>query len=146
MKKIFTLLFSSALLTTAAFAQYGQRDKHADVIIVNSNNGYDKNHDRDGRDYDRDGRNYDRDGKGYSRGAFIFTARERDMQLNQINREYSYKIQSVKNRYGMSWYQKKRIIYNLDEQRDQEIAMVWAKFNHKKNKFGDNGRRNGDRW
>jgi len=144
MKKIFTLLLSTALLSTA-FAQYGQRDKHDDVIVYNNNQVFDK-YDKYDKDFDRDGRDYDRHGKGYGRGAYIFTPREREMQIAQINREFDYKIQSVRNRYGMSWYQKKRIINNLLVERDEEIGMVWRKFNSKRNKFGDYGRRNGDRW
>ena len=130
MKKIFTLLFSTALLSTAAFAQYGQRDKHDDVIVVYGNH------------YDKD---FGRDDRKFGRGAYIFTAKERDIAINQINREYSYKIQSIQNRFGMSRFQKRRMINNLEAERNEEIAMVWAKFNHKKNKFGDRGRRN-DRW
>lgn len=144
MKKIFTLLFSTAMLSTA-FAQYGQneqRNRHDDdVIVYNNNRGYDK-HDKD---CDTDGHGYDKHDKGYGRGAYIFSAREKDIQINQINRQYDYKIQDVRNRFGMGWYQKKRIIYNLEAQRDEEIAMVWHKFKSSKNKFGDYGRRNNDR-
>jgi hypothetical protein len=139
MKKIFTLLFTTAMLGTA-FAQYGQKDqrdrtKENDVYVSNDNRGYDK-HDND----------FDRDGKGYGRGAYIFTAREKDMQIARINREYAYKIQSVKNKVFMSWFQKKRMINNLEAQRENEIRQVMFKFNSPKNKFGDHGRRDKKRW
>jgi hypothetical protein len=139
MKKIFTLLFATAMLSTA-FAQYGQKDqrdrtKENDVYVSNDNRGYDKND----NDFDR----YD---KGYGRGAYIFTAREKNMQIAQINREYDYKIQSVRSRFGIGWYQKKRIINNLEEQRENEIRQVMFKFNSPKNKFGDYGRRDKKRW
>ena len=73
MKKIFTLLFSTAMLSTT-FAQYGQngqrnRDKNDDVYVSNSNQGYDK-HDND---YGRYNKGFDKHGKG----AYIFTAREK---------------------------------------------------------------------
>jgi hypothetical protein len=139
MKKIFTLLFSTALFTTAAFAQYGHRDRHDDVyvnqqtdIMVTYGNRYDKD--------------FGRDGKRFGRGAYVFTARERDIAIYQINREFSYRIQGVRNKFGMSWFHKKRIINNLEMERDAEIAEVWRMFNSKKNKFGDNGRRYGNRW
>lgn len=139
MKKFFTLLFTTAMLSTA-FAQYGQKDqrdrtKESDVYVSNDNRGYDK-HDND----------FDRNDKGYGRGAYIFTAREKNMQIAQINREYDYKIQSVKSRFGIGWYQKKRIINNLEEQRENEIRQVMFKFNSPKNKFGDYGRRDKKRW
>ena len=68
------------------------------------------------------------------------------MQINQVNREYDYKIQSVKSRYFMSWYQKKRIINNLEAQRDNEIHEVMHRFLSPKNKFGDYGRKDRRNW
>jgi hypothetical protein len=135
MKKIFTLLVLSTAMLSTAFAQYGQRgqrenDKTNDVYVFNDNNVYDK---------------HDNDFGKFGRGSYIFTAREKDMEIAQINREYAFKIQSVKNRFGMSWFQKKRMINNLDAQRDAEISLVMRKFHSPKNKFGDYGR-NKKRW
>jgi hypothetical protein len=127
MKKIFTLLVLSTAMLSTAFAQYGQRDKSNDVYVYNDNHGFDK-HDKD-----------------FGRGSYIFTAREKDMEIAQINREYNFKTQSVKSRFGMSWFQKKRMINNLEAQRDAEISMVMKKFLSPKNKFGDFGR-NKKRW
>ena len=140
MKKIFTLLVLSTAMLSTAFAQYGQgrqrdNDRSTDVYVSIDNNGFDK-HDGFGNDF----------GKGYGKGAYIFTAREKDMAIAQINREFAYKIQSVRNRFGMSWFQKKRMINNLEEQRDAEISLVMRKFHSPKNKFGDYGRRNGKHW
>jgi hypothetical protein len=134
MKKIFTLLFTTAMLSTA-FAQYGQKgqgnrgnDKSNDVYVSNNNRGH--GHD----DYG-------------GRGGYIFTAREKNMQIDQINHEYEHKIRDVKSRNFMGWYQKKRIINNLEAQRDQEIQAVLYRFNSPKNKFGDDYRGNrGNRW
>jgi hypothetical protein len=80
MKTIFTLLFTMAMFSTT-FAQYGQRgqrDRDNDVYASNDNRGYD-HHD-----------------KGY--GGYVFTPRERDMQIAQINRDYDYRMQCVKNK------------------------------------------------
>lgn len=139
MKKIFTLLFSTAMLSTA-FAQYGQKpqrdfDKSNEVYAANTNQGFDR-HPNDYGKYDND---FDR----YGRGAYIFTAREKDMQIAQINREYAFKIQSVRNKFALGWMQKKRIIRNLEDQRDAESLQVMRKFNSPKNKFGDYDRK---RW
>lgn len=122
MKKIFTLIFATAMLSTA-FAQYGQRDdrdrgRNDDVYA--SNKGY---------------------GKSY--GTYVFTAREKNMQIEQIYRDYNYKIQSVKNKPFMGWFQKKRVISNLEAQRDAEICQVNDKFNSPKNLFNSYGRRDG---
>ncbi|MBL0201429.1 MAG: hypothetical protein IPP81_15210 [Chitinophagaceae bacterium] len=121
MKTIFTLLFSMAMFSTT-FAQYGQngqRDRGKDNDVYASN---------DNRGYDRHDKNY---------GGYVFTPRERDMQITQINREYDYKMQSVKNKPYMGWFQKKRLINNLEAQRDEEIAQVIRKFRSPKNMFGD---------
>ena len=142
MKKIFTLLFSIAMLSTS-FAQYGQngqrdRDKNNDVYVSNGNQGCDI-HDNDFGKYDK---GFDKHG----RGAYIFTAREKDMEIAQVNREYDYKIQSVRSRFGFGWHQKKHIINNLEAQRDEEIFQVIRKFKSPKNKFADYGRKNDRRW
>ncbi len=157
MKKIFTLLFTTAMLSSA-FAQYGQKDqrdqrdndKSNDVYITNDNQGYNKynnDYDRDDKGYDRHDKGYDRGyDRGYGRGMYVFTAREKNMQIAQIIRVYDYRIQSVKNRFAMSWFQKKHIINNLETQREEEISQVIRKFRSPRNKFGDFGRRNDKHW
>lgn len=128
MKKIFTLLFTSAMLTSA-FAQY------------DPNNNWDKNNKEDV--YVKEGKHGHDDDRFKDR--YYFTPRERDMEIAQINREYDYKIQSVKNKFFMSWYQKKRQIEFLKDQRENEIRRVYAKFNDRRNKF-NNGRRDKNDW
>ena len=139
MKKIFTLLVSTAMLSTA-FAQYGQRDQRDrgrddDIYASNSK-----------RDNDRHDNNYGKDGKGYARGTYVFTLREKNMQTEQIYRDYNYKIQSVKSKPFMGWFQKKRLINNLEAQRDAEICQVNDRFNSPKNLFGNYGRNDKKRW
>lgn len=125
MKKIITLLFASAMLTST-FAQY------------DTDNNWDKNNKDDG--YAKGGKHKQDDDYRY-RGSYYFTPRERDMEITRINREYDYKIQSVKNKFFMSWYQKKRQIEFLKEQRDREMHRVYAKFNDRRNKYHKH-----DRW
>ena len=130
MKTIFTLFFATAMLSTA-FAQYGQNDRnHGNDKNVYANNG---NYGHDSRDKD-------------FRGGYSFSPRERDMQLNQINQRYAYKIQDVKTKPFMSWFHKKRLINNLEAQRDADIRDVYQKFNSPKNQFGDFGRNDKKRW
>ncbi len=132
MKKIFTLLFTTAMLTSA-FAQYGSKD---------------------GRDYDNkkdvvivDGKNWnDKDDFKFNGGKYYFTEREKDMMIAQINREYAFKIQAVKGKYFMSWYQKKRQIEFLKDQREKEICRVIDKFNDRRNQYNDHGRGKRKHW
>lgn len=135
MKKIFTLLFATAMLGTA-FAQYGQKDRNTGHDVYASNNGY--GHDKG--DFDR--RDF---GKGHN-GAYIFTPRERDMEISKITRDFNYRIMVVKNKSFMSWMQKKRMINSLEAQRDAEIQHVIFKFRSPKNKFGDFGKKDKNRW
>ena len=92
MKKIFTLLVSVTLFASA-FAQY--------------KTGGDKDYGK-GRDAvysDRYKKDNDRGGNYYS-----FSARERDMQIAQINRDYDYKIREVKSRWFMPRFKKEEMI------------------------------------
>ena len=132
MKTIFTLLFTMSMFSTT-FAQYGQngqrdRDRGKDNDIYASNDNWGNDH------HDR---NY---------GGYMFTPRERDMQIYQINREYEYRIQSVQNKPFMGWYQKRRLINNLEFQRDEDIGQVIRKFRSPKNRFDDYGRKDRKRW
>jgi hypothetical protein len=122
-----------AMLSTA-FAQYGQNGqrnkvntKENDVYVSTGNHGYDK-HDK------------------VLHGSYVFTAREKDMQIAKINREYDYKIQAVKNRMFIGWFAKMRQVRNLEAQRDEEIRQVMFKFNSPKNMFGDFGKKGKKRW
>lgn len=130
MKTIFTLLLTMAM-SGATFAQYGhqgQRNRGNDDDVYTS---------RDYRGNDRQGFRY---------GAYVFTPGERNMQINQINREYEYRIQSVINNPFMGRFRKSRLVNNLEAQRNDEIARVIGKFRSPKNKFGDFGKRDRKQW
>lgn len=125
MKTIITF-FASFILVASSFAQYnsgGQRDRRNDVVYNDSrDNKHDDRHD-----------NHD----------FKFSTRERDMQINQINRAYDNKIFDVQHKVFMSHNKKHRIIRLLEEQRRNEIKMVYVKFNHRNNNYYRNDKR---RW
>ncbi len=138
MKKIFTLLFATAMLSTA-FAQYGQKgqgnrggDKHNDVYN-SSNNGYGNDHHNN--DYN---------------GGFYFSPFERDRQIEQIRHQYDHRIREIQRRGFMSWYQKRHFINDLENRRDDEIHAIEHKFNDRRNQYGDfrrdKKRYKGNRW
>ena len=129
MKKIFTLLFAVGMLA-AAQAQPGNRDNRQPDRRDNA--PIDRQD--DGR-FDNDKSfiainvSFDNDDRfGNSRFS---NERKRDMEIAKINREYDYRIQRVKNNYFMSRWEKQRRISFLQEQRQQEIRMVYAKFNNR---------------
>ena len=130
MKKIFTFLFATSLLTTA-FAQY---DPKGD---------WDNNR---GDGFERDNRsNHDKYDEGF-KGTYYFTAAERDMQIAQINREYDYKIRSVKSKFFMDRFQKMRQVKYLEEQKYMRIQSVLARFGDRRNQFRDNSRKYHQNW
>src|ERR1043165_2580901 len=85
----------------------------------------------DGRDNDRDvilGQRNDRSYDNNSRYNYSFSARERDEQINRINREFDKRIRDIQRdrrlRYDEKSYQTRR----LEDQRREEIRQVWERF------------------
>jgi hypothetical protein len=131
MKKIFTLLFAAGIVT-AALAQTGSRDNR-------DSRQNDQRNDQNGYDYGKDNaaKNYpfDKDDR-YNNGRYS-SERYRDMQIAQINREYDFKIQRIRNSFFMSRWEKQRQIRFLEEQRQHEIRMVYARFSKNRNRHHD---------
>ncbi len=126
MKKIFTLVFAVGMFTLAQ-AQPGNRDNRQNdqreviKVVVNDNDRYDNDR------YDKDDR--------YGNSSFGNERRMR-MQLAEINREFDYKIQRVRNSFFLNRWEKQRQIRFLEDQRQREIRMVYAKFKNK-NRYDD---------
>ncbi|MEO6731025.1 MAG: hypothetical protein ABIN01_07390 [Ferruginibacter sp.] len=116
MKKSLALFAIAALLSSASFAQYNHR---------RNNN------------YDRDmavNNNRERNGYGSDKGTYYFSAKEKNMQIAAINKQYYRSIESVRKKMFMSRSKKERMIYSLEMQRDAEIRSVYAKFNDRRNR------------
>ena len=120
MKKIITLL-ASVLLVASAFAQHKGNEKgygHGnDKDVVYNDGRFNKNDNRE---------------RGYS-----FSKKEKDMQINKINREYDRKIKAVRGKWFMSNAKKQRTIWVLEEDRKKEIREVYMKFNNSANRYQD---------
>lgn len=133
MKKTLTFLFA---LTVAgsSFAQYrqGDRDYSRDEAYNNSTSRNDNNR------WDNDN-NWERDNKFNRRyeESFSFSIRQRDEQIARINREYSYKINAVKDSRYLRNREKRNRIDELERERDQQIRIVYARFNNYRNKYND---------
>ena len=115
MKKILVLLIT-ATMVSSAFAQYGNQ---RDAVFNNGRYEHERNNNRNS--------NY-----------YSFSARERDMQIDQINREYDRKEREVRNRLFVSRSKKEKLMWELQEQRRNEIRNVYAKFNDRRNRYDDN--------
>ena len=154
MKKIFTLLFAVGMVVVAQ-AQTGSRD----------NRQFDQRNDqRNDQQYDQrnTGQNDQLDLNGlFDNGKIVidanfsfgndrgfgnsrsFNERKRDMQIARINQVFDYKIQMVKRSFRMTWYEKQRTIRFLEQQRQMEIRMVYAKFSNRNGGYDRDDRSNG---
>ncbi len=105
MKKIITLLFCTAVLTSA-FAQSDDRD--------------------------RDGRS-DRYNGGYNNTVYQNNSNyisQRDMQIQRISNQYDYKIQHVSYDRSLSRREKRRTIRDLQDQKTMEINCIYSQYNN----------------
>jgi hypothetical protein len=113
MKKIITLLFSFGLFATS-FAQYNRgHNNRDDQYVYNQRDHYGKG-------------NYD-------------IAKNRNLQIERINREFDYKIQSIKNNRYLNRRAKKAAIKNAEKDRKRQIKIVNDRFKYARsdNRYND---------
>jgi hypothetical protein len=122
MKKIFTLLVGVTIVASS-FAQY------------RSNGGKDDGY-KKGNDAVYNDRGYKKDDNRYN-NYYSFSVKERDMQIAKINREYDWKVQDVRKKFYMPRFKKEQMIRQLDDQRRNEIRMLYARFSDRNNRYND---------
>ncbi len=106
MKKLITLLFSFGAMATS-FAQYNHGNNNRnDDYVYNQRDRYDR---------------------GYS------SEREKAFMIARINREFDYKIQSIKNDRYLRRHEKKSAIKNAERERARQIHMVNERFKNRRN-------------
>ena len=136
MKKTFTLLFALGLFAIVQ-AQPGNRDNR-DVRQPDQQNRTDA--------YDSRTAGYETDfNRGFRYDDRFSMERNISMQIERINRVYDYKIQSVKRDFFMSWWEKKRQIRFLEDQRQWEIRRLFDKCRENNRRYNDHDRRDHDR-
>src|ERR1044071_123728 len=139
MKKIFTLLFSIGSLTSV-LAQQGQRDPH------NQSGKYEQpaypSHDNKPvvSDKTKDYNDYD----NRSENSYSFTGRERDFQIQKINREFDSRINAERNKRYLRPQEKRRQVEMLERERYQEIRNINDRFSNRKNGRYDDHNSKGD--
>lgn len=139
MKKIITFLFSVSMMSSA-FAQFGSKDQQYGSRDQQYGNKDQKDYAYGKKDVVFNDGKFKRNDDHFNDNYF-FAMRERDMQLAQINREYDFKVQSLKFRLFMGREKKERLICMLEEQRKNEIQMVYAKFSDRGNRYDDHNQR-----
>jgi hypothetical protein len=112
MKKVFALVIALGAMT-AVFAQrgYDRRDNSRDVVLGQENKNV----------YNNNNRRYN---DGY------ISVRERDEQIQRIQRQYNWKIESVQRDRYLRKAEKKRQIRFLENERDARIREVIERYNY----------------
>lgn len=130
MKQFITLLMTVALFGSAS-AQSPTTEEAKRVILGKpKNNGNDyptTNESKDiilGRD---DRRVYDERGNRYPGNR---TYDSRQGRVNEVNREYDRKVQSIRNNPHLSSYEKERIIRGLNYERQKAINDINKDYKH----------------
>lgn len=128
MKKILTLLLSLGIFS-ASFAQGNSQNKDRydrnDQYATASNGHYDNQNDR-----------------RFDNNRNVSYENQRAIEIQRINREYNYKVQSIENNRYMKNHQKKLAIRDAKKERANQIQMLNARYNdHNDHGKFNNGRR-----
>jgi hypothetical protein len=122
MKKIITLLFCLCVFATS-FAQYHwqnddriYRENRQDDHYANSSYG--------DHYYDRDDRRH-----GHFNIQFVFSAGDRNFQIERINRDFDHKVEAIQCDPYMRHHEKREAIRNIEYERTRQIDLVNERFN-----------------
>jgi hypothetical protein len=124
MKKLFTLLLAVGSISIASAQGFGQKDKSF------KDEKYESRNDRSG-DFGKDNQ------KGVN--DYSFSIKERERQIEKINREFDLKILMVKRSRHLRAKEKSRQIRMLDNERFDQIKDVQIRFERSKNRGYDRG-------
>ena len=140
MKKILTLLIAAGAFVSAQ-AQISKEE--ARRVILGGGNGGGSNSPTGGnRDVILGGGN---DNGNYPTYPNSYPSGDRQSQVDQVNREYDNKIQSIRNNSYLSYEEKQRAIRQLEKDRQKRIQQINSSYNdsgYNKNR-GNNGKHKG---
>jgi hypothetical protein len=124
MKKIFTFLF---VVGSIGFASAQSKSSPQYNKDWSAQSGHEQSHQSG---------SYGSNSTGYN--SFGMSARERDQQIQSINREFDQKIAAVKWDRHLRSREKNRQIQMMDRQRNEQIKQVQMHFSGK-NRYDDRG-------
>jgi hypothetical protein len=135
MKKFITLLLLAGAVSGTAFSQTPQEESRR--VILGKGGSKTGTGTSDPREVilGRDGRNNE---TGNPSGT-------RDQQVNQVNREYNAKIQSIRNNPTLSAAEKERMIRQLENDRQRKINEINRRYNDGNRNRNDRDRDDRDR-
>lgn len=139
MNKIITLLISTGIFT-ASYAQenhgYDNRYNRHDQYASASHGRYDRDDEDDNDDQRDDG--YRRDGYHQRNQSYAY---QRQIQIDRINREYSYKVMSIQQNPYMSNRQKRIAIRDAKKERNYQMQIINRNMNgYANNSYGRDNR------
>ena len=128
MKKVFTIILAFAAITSAS-AQWqsknDDRNRRDDDYVYNKNHKYEKN---DGRGIFKDKRNEENSS---------YSVRERDAEINRINREYAARINRIENASYLKKGERNKQIRRLEQERKEEIRIVYSRYENRRDRNND---------
>lgn len=116
MKKIVALLFTCAIFATSFAQGNSQKNRHRNY----DDGRYATTH---GKNYDHRKDSWDNRNRNYSSGQ------QKAQQIQQLNREYQYKMMAVQNNRYMNKRQKRQALRDLQQERARNIQMINARYN-----------------
>jgi hypothetical protein len=134
MKKFITLLLLAGAFSGTAFSQTPQEESRR--VILGKGGSKTSTGSSDPREVilGRDGRNNE---TGYPSGT-------REQQVDQVNREYNAKIQSIRNNPNLTAAEKERMIRQLENDRQRKINEINRRYDDR-NRDRDDRDRNYDK-
>jgi hypothetical protein len=133
MKKILTLLIALGAIVGAqaqSSRSYPNDDRYGRDVILGDRN-------------DRNDRTYENN----SRYSYSMSVDERDRQIDRIAREYDRRIRKVERDRWIRSSEKSYQIRQMENQKREEIRLVWERFRSSNNLYNDNrSQRNNRRW
>lgn len=134
MKKIITILLAAGTFAVSS-AQPGQKNgSYNDSKNSKQPTGVDYAYQSPGNNNNKS--------VGYENSSFSF--REKEMQLQRINREYDQQIAYIRKNRRMNAWEKSKQIKTLENQRRYEISKV--QYRYEKNNRKDFDRNNSHKW
>lgn len=127
MKKIFTLLLAAGAVGIAS----------AQKPILKSNS-FDNKHESAMVQTDFRQPGFERPNSS-SFDSYSFTLKEKQAQIQKINREFDQKINAVKKNRRLRSSEKSKQVRMLEKQRDEQIRQVEMRYASSKNRWNDNG-------
>ncbi len=119
MKKFITLLFCSALFSSA----FAQSNNHRNDWK------YDNNRDNNNYDNRRDEWNNHHNNTAYHNNRY--STEQRDQLIQRVSREYDYRIQQISYDRYLNRREKRHAIKSLQAQKAEQINRIYTEYNNR---------------